>query len=713
MVVDGCELKMHALDRLADAAGIEPRYFDIRGRIHERSPDTARHLLSAMGIAARSDAEIAASLNSHAEAPWKSVLPPVIVAQEARGIAVHIHMPAGTKKVRWIITRENGAQDGGEFEWADLPMQDRAEIEGKEYSLGILHLPPAPAGYHRLHVNDASAPLIVAPAQCWLPPQGKRYWGIAAQLYAIRSKRNWGMGDFTDLHALMNWAAANGADAIGVNPLHALFLDNPEGASPYSPSSRLFLNPLYLDITAIPDFAESAEARAMLEASDIADAIKIARAAERVDYKNVAAIKLRLLEHLFAHFRAKHVEDERGHAFRKFVKDAGADLQSFAAFQMLSEHFATHDWQRWGAARDPHAAETARLANANPSRIAFFQYLQWQCAEQLAAARVPAMAIGLYNDLAVSAESASADHWAHQDLFMGGTRVGAPPDPFNETGQEWGVVPLDPHRLRATGYAHFIALLRANMRHAGALRIDHVMGLMRLFVIPEGGTPAHGAYVRFPFDDLLAITALESRRNKCMIIGEDLGTVPEGFRDHMARAHALSYRVLYFEKEHGRFRRPEEFPHLACVTVSTHDLATLRGFWTGEDIAAKSRQGNFGSADEEDQARNERAGDKRALLQALAAENLLPAGMEAHTPPEWSPELAHAIHAYLARSPGLFFMAQLDDLANERLQANLPGAMGEYPNWQKRLARSLEDLSADTALKTAMASICKERASSE
>ncbi len=702
---------MSALDRLADAAGIEPRYWDIEGRLHARTPETARHLLAAMGIAAQDEAQIAESLKARAEAPWRSILPPVIVARDDGDIAIPIRMPLGATNLRWTIDCENGAQESGECKWADLPIEDRSDIDGKMFALSRLRLPRAPAGYHRVRVNECSAPLIVAPGGCYLPPGAKRHWGIAAQLYAIRSKRNWGIGDFSDLRALMGWAAAHGADSVGINPLHALFLDAPEGASPYSPSSRMFLNPLYLDVTAIPDFAQSAEARAMVESPAMAAALQSARASHDVDYKGIAAIKLAILEKTFEHFQAHRRNGSRGRTFRAFVDGAGADLERFATFQMLSEHFGSHDWRRWADARDPVSAQTACLARAGRSRIGFFQYLQWQCGEQLSAARAPAMQIGLYNDLAVSADALSADHWAHQDMFMSGMRVGAPPDPFNEAGQEWGVVPLDPHRLRASGYAHFIALLRANMRHAGALRIDHVMGLTRLFAIPEGATPADGAYVRYPFDDLIAITALESRRNRCMIVGEDLGTVPDGFRARMARAHALSYRVLYFEKEHGRFHRPADFPRLACVTVSTHDLATLRGYWTGEDIAAKARQRIFATPAEEEQARKDRAADKRALLEALAAENLLPRGVTAV--PEWTPELANAIHAYLARSPGLLFMAQLDDLANERRQANLPGASREYPNWRKRLARSLEDLSTDVALKDSMAAILRERASSK
>ena len=284
-----------------------------------------------------------------------------------------------------------------------------------------------------------------------------------------------------------------------------------------------------------------------------------------------------------------------------------------------------HDWARWPAPyRDQEAQPVAELRARNIERIRFFQFLQWLCDEQLAAtaeaARRSGMAIGLYNDLAVSVDASSADHWNHQDLFAGGARVGSPPDPFNETGQEWGVVPLNPSRLRATGFAHFRSLLCANMRHAGALRIDHVMGWQRQFLIPTGASPVDGAYVQFPREELLAVAALESHRHRCLLIGEDLGTVPDGFRERMAEANVLSCRVFSFERDRDRFRRPGEYPRLASVFASTHDLATLAGFWCLDDIAAKANLGLFKLPEEEAQLRAGRLAEKRMLLQALADE---------------------------------------------------------------------------------------------
>ena len=713
------------LNRLADAAGIEPDYWDIQGRLHQRSPQTARQLLCTLGVPAETDAQAAASLARLIAETWREVLPPVIVATEGRGIDIPIRLPADTpaQSRRWSIDLEDGGQVDGEFSLQVLPIEATAEIDGVRFVERRQQLPAQPLGYHRLILKGAEevvVSLIVAPAQCYLPPgyPEKKYWGIAAQLYGIRSQKNWGIGDFGDLNTLTDWAAALGADAIGISPVHALFLDVPQDTSPYSPSSRLFLNPLYLDVTAIPDFSESAEARALAESSAACGTIRSARQSNLVDYLDVAAAKLAVLEQLYRHFSTQHAGDRdiRNRAFRTFIDERGSDLRHFATFQMLSEHFGSHAWMHWPLAyRDPATTEVAMLAQSNEHRISFFEYLQWQCEQQIsfAAQRMHAngMTIGLYNDLAVGVDAASADHWANQGTFVRDARVGAPPDPFNEKGQEWGLVPLSPRRLRANGYAHFISLLRASMRHAGALRIDHVMGWQHLYFILAGTSAAEGAYVRFPLDDLLSIAALESWRNRCVLIGEDLGTVPDGFRERMANANVLSCRILYFEVEHDRFRRPAELPRLAAVSAATHDLATLHGYWLAEDITAKTQLGIITSIDDERQSRIDRATDKRLLLQALAEETLLPHGIDVADSDQvaWSPQLANAVHAYLARSQCLLLIVQLDDLTDERQQANLPGSTTEFPNWRRRLNRSLEALLADNDLKAAMIMIADER----
>jgi 4-alpha-glucanotransferase len=722
------------LNRLADTVGIEDRYWDVQGHLHERSPETACLLLAALDIPARTEAEIDGSLATLAEAPWREILPPVIVAAHGREIELPLRCAASTmQSIGWSIDLEEGGQVTGMFGLQAIPVEATGEVDGTSVALRRVTLPAQPPGYHRLRLESphpASAILIVTPERCYLPAEfpARRYWGVAAQLYQVRSGNNWGIGDFGDLAVIAEWTAAAGADVVGVNPLHALFLDSPQDASPYSPNSRLFLNPLYLDVASIPDFAESTEARSLAESPAIADAIRTARLSDAVDYAGIAKAKLAVLEQLHQHFLAAHasVDEGRGRAFRQFVESRGSDLLRFATFQVLTEHLGTHEWARWPAPfRDPGSEAVTRLIRGREERLSFFHYLQWQCDLQLSAAadraRGAGMTLGLYTDLAVSVDASSADHWANQGMFVHDARVGAPPDPFNEAGQEWGLVPLDPSRLRATGYAHFIALLRATMRHAGALRIDHIMGWQHLFLVPVGHTPAEGAYMRFPLEDLLGIAALESQRNQCVVIGEDLGTVPAGFRERMAAANVLSSRILYFEHEQDRFRRPAEYPPLALVSAATHDLATLRGYWTSDDITTKARLGIITTAAAEEQALAERERDKNMLLKALADEGLLPSGIEAvdaqidaqidaqHV--TWVPELSSAINRYLARTPSLLLAVQLDDVAGERQQANLPGSTVQYPNWRRRLTHSLEELRADDRLRTDMTRISDERLS--
>jgi 4-alpha-glucanotransferase len=699
------------LDRLADAAGIEPRYWDIQGGLHERSPETARVLLRAMGLPAESDGDVVASLNALREEEWREALPPVLVVREGQGFEVPVRLPGSedSPQLRWTITREDDAETKGQWDAKSANAQAQSQSGGNDIELKRFHVSAQPLGYHRLCVEGiAECALVVVPRCCYLPPDwdASRYWGMALQLYAVRSARNWGIGDFGDLAQLMGWHA----DTVGLNPLHALFLDAPEAASPYAPCSRLFVNPLYLDVEAVGNFLG-------LEVGnppEIRDVLARAKASGDVNYTAVAAAKLTELNRLFRAFAAG--AGTRRDEFHAFVTLRGRDLDHFATFQVLSEHFGTHQWSQWpGTFRDPGVIDVRTLITRLEDRHRFFAFLQWQADVQLsataAASRVHGLRLGIYRDLAVSSDAQSADHWANQATFMGDARVGAPPDPFNEAGQEWGIVPLNPRRLHAQAYAYFIALLRANMRYAGALRIDHVMGLMRLFVIPAGALPRDGAYLRFPFEDLLGILALESLRNKCVVIGEDLGTVPMGFRERMADAGVLSSRVLYFEREHGRFRKPADFPSLAAVSVSTHDLATLRGYWTEADIRAKEAAGIFDSPEEQQRAQGERANDKALLFRALADEDLLPPGIDPDQSwaVQWSEELSLAVHIYLARSQSKLFLVQLDDLAGEEQQANLPGNAPGYPSWRRRLHRSLDELSGNSKIHDAIAAVVRAR----
>jgi (1->4)-alpha-D-glucan 1-alpha-D-glucosylmutase len=537
------------------------------------------------------------------------------------------------------------------------------------------------------------------------------------QLYSLKSRRDWGVGDFGDLKMLTDAVGRAGGDAIGLNPLHALFPNTPENASPYSPCSRLFRNPLYLDIPAIADFAECPEAQERANSEQHRLAIANAAEQELVNYTAVVMLKLPVLELLYRSFVAHHLgkNDERARDFQAYIAEKGDALAGIAEFYTFVEEFGTQDWSQWpDDERFRNLDAIARLRQERADRIGFQCYLQWLCELQFRDAaehaKAAGLAVGLYNDLAVSVDASSADHWTHQSSFARGVRVGAPPDPFNEKGQDWGIVPLNPLVMRETAYAYFRKLLSANMRHAGALRIDHVMGLTRLFLIPPGSTAASGAYVRYPLTELLAVVALESQRNKCMVIGEDLGTVPAGFRERLGDAGILSSRVLYFERTEAGFMPPEDYPRLAAVSVSTHDLATLSGFWAGDDLKAKEKLGLFKDEKEEVNAKETRAEDRHHLLASLEKRSLLPEDMSSEkTDMLWSAKLTSAVHAYLGQAPSTLFMVQLDDLVGQVHQANLPGSIFEYPNWRRRLTRPLEDLLEDTSFTGAMNALGKAR----
>jgi (1->4)-alpha-D-glucan 1-alpha-D-glucosylmutase len=431
------------------------------------------------------------------------------------------------------------------------------------------------------------------------------------------------------------------------------------------------------------------------------------REAALVDYAGVAAAKHEVAALLYAQFRARHLapgsESARGAAFRDFQRSSGRALRLHALFEALQEHFHRRDPGVWGwpvwpqAYRDPSSAQVREFAQANRARVEFYQWLQWQADVQLERVGLRSLelslGVGLYGDLAVSVDRGGAEAWAEQDLYALGASIGAPPDDFNLNGQDWGLPPWIPQRLRAAAYAPFIATLRANMRHTGALRIDHVMGLMRLFWIPAQTSAQHGAYVHYPLDDLLGVLALESHRNRCAVIGEDLGTVPDAVREALGRAGVLSCRLLYFERwQDGEFKSPSDYPAQALVAASTHDLPTLAGFWQGHDLELRERLKLYPTEEVHRQQVLTRDRDRARLLAALHREGLLPDGasLDPAAMGQFTAQLGRALHLYLARTPSKVLLVQLEDVLGALDQVNLPGTTEQYPNWRRRLATDLE-----------------------
>lgn len=709
------------LDQLAAIAGIEPDYWDGSGERRLVSQETKAALLGAMGLGAETDEAARASLRRLDEASWLRALPPVLVWRRRRRalpeIPVVLRQTGEERRLAWSIETEAGGTVQGETPTATLPLRGRRTIDGVPMERRSLALPIAPPlGYHRLRVcverEAFEMPLIGVPGRCHLPSTLSRdglAWGVSVQLYGLRSRRNWGIGDFGDLARLAEIVGRWGADAIGLNPLHALSPGAPGHASPYSPSSRLWLNVLYLDVPAVPDYADCAAARALAESEAFVNILAGLRDMELVDYAAVADAKFQILAQLYKSFRTRHLGDapeasrsERGAAFRKFQATGGELLERHAIFEALVERFGGPRWRDWPTAyRSPDSGAVAEFATAKRDRIEYFQYLQWLADQQLRHAaettRAYAIRFGFYHDLALATDANGADAWAQQGLYAAGVAIGAPPDAWNLRGQNWGMPPMNPMALRERGFAPFAAVVTANMRHGGALRIDHVMSLQRLFWIPDGAEAREGAYVRQPFDELLGIVALESQRQRCMVIGEDLGTVPPGFRARMHKAQVLSYRLLYFQRDaRGAITPPARYPRLSAVTTGTHDLAPLPGFWSGRDLDVRAELGLYPSRAMEVSARAERDDFRRRLVAALKRERLLPAS--APVPTEISDELVLAIYRHLGRTPGCLVMVHLEDALGVVEQTNLPGTTDEHPNWRRKLPRTIDEIARDRLL---------------
>lgn len=730
-----------AFERLCGLYGVEAAYDDIWGVRHRVSVETRRALLRAMGVLADDDAAVLLALDAHEAGQWKRWLPPVLVVREqASPIAIPVSVPLGVaaERFEWTLSCEDGRRFEGWLCPADGREEVRHTLACGVFVRHVFELRESPGlGYHRFELRrpataasgaDASMSLIVAPATCYRPAvlaaPDARAWGLSVQLYAVRSRRNWGHGDFGDLQALLALCAEHGAAALAVNPLYALFPERPECSGPYGASSRLFLNVLYLDVEAIDEFAECEPARHAVAATAFAARLHALQAATVLDYRAVAELKFAILELLYAHFRVHHLAtgSARAAAFRAFQVRHGEALRRHALFEALQSHFHARDdavwgWPAWPADhRDPQAAAVAAFCEANVEQVEFYAWLQWQAETQLAAAGQRSLhsglGVGLLLDLPVGVDRGGSETWSEQTLYASGVGIGVPPDDFNLNGQDWGLVPFVPHLLHESGYLRFIEILRCAMREAGALRIDHVMGLQRLFWIPAGGAPCDGGYVRYPLDDLLAIVSLESRRNRCLVIGEDLGTVPDSVRAALGPAGVLSYRVLYFEKRAASFVAPVELPREAVVCVATHDLPTLAGFWQGADLVLRQQLGLYPTPEVGQAQQRRRAEDRVQLLAALLREGLLAPKAIARQEQsvQLATECAIAIHRFLARSPARLMIVQAEDLFAQCQQVNLPGTTGAlHPNWRLRLPVELEAWPQQAAVAALFAAMREER----
>ena len=569
-----------------------------------------------------------------------------------------------------------------------------------------IKLPQLAFGYYTLSAETGGKScfvrLIVAPESVYQPKllaNGGRMNGLTMHLYSLRSERNWGIGDFTDLLNLMKYAAEKKLDFVGINPLHALFTSKPAFASPYSPSSREWLNPIYLDVEKVGAFTYNEQLKNWLAQPKIRQRIAALRITETVTYTAVWACKRDALHMAFNAFEqdaCEAAENERA-AFEAFVLEKGKALQGFGLFEALDQYYSRPGqvgWQSWPSEfHQPDGEAVEKFARSHEREIRFYMWLQWLCAEQLRevnqAAAEYGVKLGIYGDLAVGVARGSADTWLNRQDYCMDLSVGAPPDPLGPTGQNWDLPPLNPLMLKHTGYEKFAHLLRENMRLYGVLRIDHVMALCRLWWVLNGKTADFGAYVHYDAEVMFAILALESRRNRCVIIGEDLGTVPDEARHLLNRYQVFSYKVMYFSKGWNGFQLPEEYPEQAITVISTHDVAPLAGYWTGKDLDTMFKLGTLPDAAAFQTALDEREHDKADLLDKLKETSCL--GADVQMPAKADETLLAALHKYGALSRSKLYAVQLENLLGVIDNLNVPGVTEGYPNWAQKMPVSLED----------------------
>ncbi len=725
---------------LADRAGIVADYYDIAGTHHVTTDETRRAILTAMNLRAANRDELIEELTAWDDRPWLQGCEPVHVIRSSREIGTwSLHVPCESSgdallQVCWSLQADTGETFCEREEGPGIKIEDQHVIGGRRFIRVALAFPQAlPLGYYSvraqakvggLHTEIVSR-LIVAPERCYVPEKlrhGARWWGIALQLYSLRSDRNWGIGDFGDLATIVAWAGKHmGAAVVGLNPLHALKNAKPYHVSPYSPASRLFLNDLYINVEHVAEYRTASEVRNRVADSTFRAQIEAAKRCDLVDYDAVKTMKREVLEVCYRAFLREHFEGEepvlqptteRGRSFARFVEREGVSLAEYALFQALEEEqqllqSPSVTWAEWpDRYRAPTSEAVQEFRHRHMSRVRFFQYLQWLAAEQLLGlvekAQAAGMPIGFYHDLALGSDRYGPDGWRYQEVLALNADCGAPPDAFAPQGQNWGFSPLDPLRLRASGYEYMINLLRNNLRYGGAIRIDHVMALFRLFWIPRGLPPSMGTYVHYRDEELLAILALESVRAQALVIGEDLGTVPDWVRDRLGTAGVLSYRVLYFERTlSGAWKPPAQYPAQSLAVVTTHDLPTLNGYWEGADIETRSALGLFPSEQARNAMQDERQREKAGILAALKSEGLLPVGVSDDPAfvPTMTDELRERVHQYLARTPSWIVLANIEDIIGTRAQTNLPGTVDQHPNWCRKLSLTVEELEQDARFK--------------
>ncbi|UTT86366.1 4-alpha-glucanotransferase [Vibrio pelagius] len=700
------------LKQVAEMANLADSYVSAWGDEAQVSDETLTRLLASLGYDTSSDDAL---LKSAEKKHKKDVLDPVLVLRDGEPVevALNLGVSARESEFSWRLETEQGEVLEGYLQ-SQVVRDERAEGGPLVFAL-----PSDLAwGYHKLVVSRKrrkkpyEMTLIITPKACFKQSpieQGKKLWGPSVQLYTLRTQHNWGIGDFGDLKQLVADIASRGGDFVGLNPIHSLFPANPEGASPYSPSSRRWLNILYIDVSSVPEFALSAEAQQTVGSAEFQQRLQKARDAHWVNYTEVSELKMSILPLLFTEFKHRHLDknSDRAQAFLSFVEEGGDSLMHQAAFDALHAELHAEDSNMWGWPAFPEkyrtfeSPATQKYIKENIEKVHLYMYLQWladcQINDAQSLAEEKGMAVGLYRDLAVGVADSGSETWADEGNLVMDASIGAPPDILGPLGQNWGLPPLNPEVLQATGYDAYIKLLRANMKHCGALRIDHVLGLLRLWWIPKGEDATQGAYIYYPVQDMLAILALESHRYQCSVIGEDLGTVPDEIVDILADAGVHSYKVFFFEtsEEDGGFISPKHYASQSMAALCTHDMPTLRGFWHCDDLKMGQEIGLYPNQEQLNGLFDDRLECKQGILDSVAWHGFLPDGVgrDASQVPMDS-YLAEALQLHVAAGSSTLLSVQLEDWLEMDQPVNIPGTVDEYPNWRRKLSMNLDEIFA-------------------
>lgn len=710
------------IEQLVQARGIESNYVDAWGTPTVIEQASKEKILAAMGYPMDSDDNLINAINSEVEINWLTVAEPVIVVREHNKGVFNFKLPIdfANDELTIKISKDGNEVAGFSFTPVDnefIACVEISDVEIQQYSIAIdLELE---MGYYDFELLESGIEeplgkgrLIVAPQKCYKQPElkeGKKMWGPSVQLYCVRSRHNWGVGDFTDLEYLVEKVADRGADFVGLNPIHALYPNNADACSPYSPSSRRWLNVIYIDVEAVEGFSVDSDAQAIVNSQVFKDQLKAAKETSHVDYGSVMDMKLRVLKPLYQYFKSEHINSntERAQRFAEFKQQGGESLAQLSTFDAIQDHYKSQGkdisdnwgWPVWPEEMQEYNSEAVKeFAINNAELVDFYAYLQFVALCQLEhvdkVSKDKGMSIGTYRDLAVGVSEGSTEIWANKTLYKTDASVGAPPDVLGPLGQDWGLPPMDPVELYKQAYQPIVDLFKNNMHACGALRIDHVMALLRLWWVPKGNSAKEGTYVYYPVDDLLAILALESHLNECSIIGEDLGTVPVDIIGKLKENGIHSYKVFFFEQApDGGFYSPNHYVEQAMATLTTHDMPTLIGYWHCKDLELGKELGLYKGDDLLNGLYNSRAQDKQNILNTLHGHKAISDQVGTNAMEvSMTQELNYGLQLHMAKGSSALLSLQLEDWLQMEMPVNIPGTSNEYPNWRRKLSVDLEEI---------------------